>query len=72
MSIDCIVHTFAGTLILASLALAHYHNPNWIWLTIFVGANMLQSGFSNWCLISRLLAMAGVKGKTACGLPEDH
>ena len=70
MSIDRIVHSAAGTMILASLALARYHNPNWIWLTVFVGANQLQSGLSNWCLMSRLLAMAGLQDKAACGLPR--
>jgi hypothetical protein len=69
MTIDRVVHTAAGTMILGSLALAHFHNPNWIWLTVFVGANLFQSGLTNWCLLSRLLAMAGVEGGAACGLP---
>jgi hypothetical protein len=68
MNIDRIVHTFAGTMILASLALAHWHNPNWLWLTAFVGANLLQSGLTNWCLLSSILAKAGVSGSSACGL----
>jgi hypothetical protein len=72
MSIDRIVHAVAGTLILASLALTRFHNPNWIWLTVFVGANLLQSGLTNWCLMSRLLAMAGVQGGNACGLAQGR
>ncbi|HWQ10775.1 MAG TPA: DUF2892 domain-containing protein [Holophaga sp.] len=68
MNADRIVHTFAGTLILASLALAHWHNPNWLWLTAFVGANLFQSGLTNWCLATRLLAKAGVPSGGACGL----
>ena len=71
MSIDRIVHSTAGSMILASLALAHFRNPNWVWLAVFVGANLLQSGLSNWCLLSRLLAMAGVQGAAACGLPRS-
>ena len=55
MNVDRIVHTVAGTFILASLALAKFHNPNWIWFTVFVGANLLQSGLTNWCLMSTLL-----------------
>ena len=70
--VDRIVHAVAGTLVLASVALTHYHSPNWIWLTLFVGANLLQSGLSNWCLMSRLLAMAGVTGRAACGLPAGR
>lgn len=68
MNVDRIVHTVAGTLVLGSLALAHWHNPNWLWLTAFVGANLFQSGLTNWCLMSRLLAKAGVKNEGGCGL----
>jgi len=68
MNVDRIVHTVAGTFILASLALAKFHNPNWIWFTVFVGANLLQSGLTNWCLMSSLLRAAGVKDTGACGL----
>jgi len=69
MSIDRIVHSFAGTVVLASLALAHWHSPNWLWLTAFVGANLLQSGLTNWCLLSRILAALGVQEGGACGVP---
>ncbi len=54
------VHIFAGSMILISLALAHYHHPNWIWLTVFVGANLLQSGFTNFCPLTHVLRKAGV------------
>ena len=68
MNVDRIVHTFAGTVILASLALARYHSPTWYWLTVFVGLNLFQSGLTNWCLMSTLLAKAGVNSQGACGL----
>ena len=68
MNIDRIVHSAAGTMILASLALAHWHNPNWLWLTVFVGANLLQSGLTNWCLLSSILAKAGVSAGGTCGV----
>ena len=68
MTVDRIVHTFAGTLILASLALAHWHSPGWLWLTAFVGANLFQSGLTNWCLVSRLLTRAGLPAGRTCGL----
>ena len=44
------INFIAGSFILISLLLAHYVHPNWIWFTAFVGANLLQSGFTNWCL----------------------
>jgi len=68
MSIDRIVHTVAGSLILLSLALMKLHHPAWILLAVFVGANLFQSGLTNWCLLSRLLAKAGVRDHGACGL----
>lgn len=60
MTIDRIVHIVAGTFILASLALAKLHHPNWLWFTAFVGANLLQSGLTNWCLMSSILRKLGV------------
>ena len=55
------IKAIAGTFILVSLLLAHFVNPNWIWFTAFVGANLLQSGFTNWCLMEEILKKAGVK-----------
>jgi len=55
------IKAIAGIFILASLLLAHFVNPNWIWFTAFVGANLLQSGFTNWCLMEEILKKAGVK-----------
>ena len=68
MNADRILHTFAGTLILASLALAHWHSPYWLWLTVFVGLNLFQSGLTNWCLGTRILVKLGVPKDGACGL----
>jgi hypothetical protein len=67
MTIDRIVHIVAGTFILASLALARFHSPNWLWFTAFVGANLLQSGFTNWCLMSSILRKLGVPGGAGVG-----
>ncbi len=68
MTVDRIVHSVAGTFILLSLGLAHFlNNPNWLWLTVFVGANLLQSGLTNWCLMSTLLRKLGVAEGSAIG-----
>ena len=55
------INVIAGSFIIISLLLAHYVNLNWIWFTAFVGANLLQSGFTNWCLMSVILKKLGVK-----------
>jgi len=68
ITIDRIIHAMAGTLILASLALAHWHSPHWLWLTAFVGANLFQSAFTNWCIPARVLARMGISDPGACGV----
>lgn len=60
MKMEDMIRIIAGSLILISLALAHYVNPNWLWFTVFVGANLLQSGITKWCLMEKILAKFGV------------
>lgn len=61
MSIDRIVMAFAGAMILVSLALANWHHPAWLWLTAFVGANLLQAAFTGFCPLAIILKGIGVK-----------
>ena len=61
MSIDRIVFAVAGSFILASLLLAHFHSENWLWFTAFVGANLLQSAFTGFCPMAMILKKLGVK-----------
>lgn len=50
-----IVRAIAGSFILISLILAIYVNQNWLWFTAFVGANLLQSSITKWCLMDTIL-----------------
>ena len=59
MNIDRLVFAFAGTLILLSLVLSQLHSPYWLWLTAFVGANMLQASFTGFCPLARILKLLG-------------
>ncbi|MBL6945451.1 MAG: DUF2892 domain-containing protein [Rhodospirillales bacterium] len=61
MSIDRIVMAFAGFVILASLGLSIYHNPNWLWLTAFVGANLFQAAFTGFCPLATILKKLGAQ-----------
>lgn len=61
MSVDRAVLAFAGFMVLLSLALAHYVNPAWTWLTVFVGANLLQSAFTGFCPAALLFRRLGAK-----------
>ncbi len=63
---EMIIRRFAGTFVLASLALAHYHNPNWLWLTAFVGFNLLQSSFTKFCPLEIILKKMGVGSACCC------
>jgi hypothetical protein len=61
MSVDRIVIAVAGSFILISLLLAHYHSELWLWFTAFVGANLFQSAFTGFCPMAMLLKKLGVK-----------
>ncbi len=61
MTIDRIVVAVAGSFVLISLLLAHYHSENWLWFTAFVGANLLQSAFTGFCPMAMILKKLGVK-----------
>ncbi|MEK7744945.1 MAG: DUF2892 domain-containing protein [Elusimicrobiota bacterium] len=55
MSLEHKIRAIAGTFILLSLALAVWVSPKWLWLTAFVGANLLQSAFTKWCLMEDII-----------------
>ncbi|RLA19418.1 MAG: DUF2892 domain-containing protein [Gammaproteobacteria bacterium] len=65
MTIDRMVFAFAGMFILLSVLLSHLHSPNWLWFTVFVGANLLQSAFSGFCPLAIILKRFGVKAGCA-------
>ncbi|HVU99046.1 MAG TPA: DUF2892 domain-containing protein [Puia sp.] len=50
-----IIRAVAGTLVLTGTILALTVNSNWIWLAVFVGANLLQSSITKWCLLEKIL-----------------
>lgn len=55
MSLENRIRAIAGTFVLASLALGWWVNPLWFLFTAFVGANLLQSAFTKWCLMEDIL-----------------
>lgn len=55
MSIENKIRAFAGSFILISLLLSRIHSPYWLWFTAFVGANLLQSSFSQICPLEIIL-----------------
>lgn len=71
-NIDVLVFRFAGTFILISLLLAHFHSVNWLWFTAFVGLNLVQASFTGFCPLVMILNKLGFKPGTAfpCGVAE--
>jgi hypothetical protein len=61
MTIDRVVLAFAGTMILLSLLLYFAHSHYWLFLTAFVGANLLQSAFTGFCPLAKVLKVFKIK-----------
>ena len=69
MTVERGVRLMAAFVILLSFALAHYLSPNWLWLTAFVGINLLQSAFPNWCPAMSIFRAMGMKDAN-CGTTQ--
>lgn len=65
MSLDRMVIAFAGSMVLLSLALTVLVSPSFIWLTVFVGVNLIQSAFTGICPVAMAFRSLGVKPGTA-------
>ena len=67
MTVERGVRLMAGVMVLlSSLLLAHYFSLYWLWLTAFVGLNLLQSAFTNWCPAMSIFRAIGMKDAN-CG-----
>ena len=51
----------AGLFVLISLVLAYFVDPRWLWFTAFVGVNLFQSAFTNWCPMMWVLKKCGIE-----------
>ena len=61
MSLERSTMAFAGFMVLLSLALTYFVHPYFVWLTVFVGANLFQSAFTGFCPAAMLMHKMGVK-----------
>ncbi len=55
------IRAIAGLFIIISVLLGMYVHINWLWFTLFVGANLFQSAFTRWCLMEDILKKLGIK-----------
>lgn len=61
MTLDSAIFRFAGVMVLVSLALAHWVHPGFLWLTAFVGVNLIQSSFTGFCPAAIIFKKLGVR-----------
>ena len=61
MTLEPMLRAIAGTFVAASVVLGMSVHPYFLWFTLFVGLNLLQSGFTNWCPMISLLGKLGVR-----------
>lgn len=72
MNIDRWVFRIAGILVLASIALGVWVSLYWLWLAVFVGANMLQASFTGFCPLAKMLARLGLRPGAAFNAGGDR
>jgi hypothetical protein len=65
MKLESAIRLFAGSFVLASLLLAHFHSSRWLWFTAFVGFNLLQSSLTGFCPLELVLKKLGVAKATS-------
>ena len=61
MNVERFLRMIAGFFVLLSVALGYWVNPYWFLFTAFVGLNLFQSAFTNWCPMMTILRKSGVK-----------
>jgi len=64
MTVNRYLRAIAGALTMATVALGYYVHPGWFFFTAFVGLNLFQSAFSNWCPMITFLKKLGAKDDT--------
>lgn len=65
MSLDRVMFAFAGAMVLLSVALTQFVSPYFVWFTVFIGANLLQSAFTGFCPAAKIFSKFGVKSGCA-------
>lgn len=74
MTVENFIRLFAGLMVMTSVALGAeasplFHSSHWLWLTLFVGANLFQSSLTRLCPLETILRKLGMRsGGAACGI----
>lgn len=62
MTVERWLRLIAGGFVASSVLLGIFVNPNFLWFTLFVGVNLFQSAFTNWCPMMAILRKTGIRG----------
>ena len=65
MNVEKMLRMIAGIVVMLSVALGMYVDSNWYWFTAFVGLNLFQSAFTNWCPMMTILRKLGVPERSS-------
>lgn len=65
MTLDRAVMAFAGVMVLASVLLTQFVSPYFLWFTVFIGANLIQSSFTGFCPAAMVMKRLGLRPGTA-------
>ena len=73
MTTEKLIRVLAGSMILTSVALAHFVSPKWLFLTCFVGVNLIQSAFTGFCPAETVFKKLGIGSGDCCsGSSRKH
>lgn len=71
MPLERRIRLLAGSFIIASVALAYWQSPYWLFFTLFVGFNLFQSALTGFCPAEMILSRMGVAGAPSCERPAE-
>lgn len=72
MTVERALRLLAGAVVLLSLGLGHWVSPYWLWLAIFVGLNLFQSAFTNWCPAMFIFRKMGLSDAAQMKKADQH
>ncbi len=72
MTVERWLRCIAGVFVLLTLALGRWVSPYWYLFTAFVGLNLLQSAFTNWCPMMTVLRRLGVRDAAGRHTPDEE
>jgi hypothetical protein len=72
MTVERALRLIAGAFVALSVLLGIYVNANFLWFTLFVGVNLFQSAFTNWCPMMALLRKCGLGDAARPGMPQHR